>query len=177
MVIMKPKTKTKAGQAAVVLGTLLLLILTLFPFYLMFNSSIKYNMQIVSNLWFPSPPFHFDNYINAFGQVFPYMVNSILTTSGIVVGVVIVSTLAGYTFARFRNMPGRNFLFFLILAFMMVPAFLVLMPQFMVASRLNMLNTYIVQILPPIGALAPMSMFLSRTFFEGIPYSLLKPPA
>lgn len=171
----KPKKKKiKWNQLVVYIGILGLLILTLFPFYLMLNSSVKYNMQIISNLWFPSLPLHFDNYINAFQQVFSYMLNSLVVTTGIVIGVIFVATLAGYTFVRFTDMPGRNVLFFIILSFMMVPAFLVLIPQFMVVSNLNMLNSYIVQILPPIGALAPMAMFLSRTFFEDIPESLFE---
>ncbi|TBL79143.1 carbohydrate ABC transporter permease [Paenibacillus thalictri] len=146
---------------------------TLFPFYLMVNSSFKYKMQIVDNVWFLTPPFHLDNYINAIRQISPFMLNSIIVTAGIVLGVVVVAVMAGYAFVRF-DMPGGNLLFFLIISLMMIPSFLLLLPQFVLVNKMGLLNTYAVQILPPIGALAPMAVLLARTYFASLSTSLFE---
>lgn len=101
------------------------------------------------------------------------MLNSTIVTTGIVIGVLTVSTMSGYAFVRF-DMPGKNTLFLIIISLMMIPSFLMLLPQFVLVNKMKMLNTYIVQILPPIGALAPMAVFLARTFFSFLPRSLFE---
>lgn len=166
--------RKKAAQTAVHLVLIVLIIMTLFPFYLMIISSVKYKMQIIDNLWFPQMEMHFDNYSNAFRQIYSYILHSLITTSGIVLGVILVATMAGFSFAKYKDMPGKNGLFLLILSFMMIPAFLVLIPQFVLVSNMKMLNTFIVQILPPIGALAPMAVFLTKTYYEGLPYEMFE---
>lgn len=171
---MKLRCGKRMGQVIMHILLCFLVVCTMFPFYLMINASVKYKMQIVDNIWGITAPLHLENYINAFKQIYPYILHSVITTAGIVAGVILVATMAGYAFARFKDMPGKKFLFLLILSFMMVPAFLVLIPQFILVSKLKMLNTFIVQILPPIGALAPLAVFLTTTFYESIPYDLFE---
>ena len=171
---MKKKKKFSPGQIVSHVVLVFLAVCTLFPFYLMLNASVKYKMQIVDDIWGISLPVHWDNYANAFRQIYPYILHSVITTAGIVAGVIIVATMAGFAFARFRDMPGKKAMFMLILSFMMVPAFLVLIPQFILVSDMNMLNTFVVQILPPIGALSPLAVFLTTTFYENIPYDLFE---
>jgi ABC-type glycerol-3-phosphate transport system permease component len=139
----------------------------------MLLSSIKYKVQIVENVWIPMLPIHLDNYTNAFRQIYPFILNSIIVTSGIVCGVIFISVLAGYAFVRF-DMPGKNGLFLLIISLMMIPSFLLLLPQFVLVNKMGLLNTYIVQILPPIGALAPMAILLARTYFSGLSVHLFE---
>lgn len=107
----KARQKRSLNQIGIHIILFMLAFCTLFPFYLMVNSSFKYKMQIVDNVWFMTPPFHLDNYMNAFRQISPFMFNSIIVTSGIVVGVIIISVMAGYAFVRF-DMPGKELLFF-----------------------------------------------------------------
>lgn len=175
--IKKEKRKFSWSQAFIHLVLAAMVVLTLFPFYLMLISSVKYKMQIVDNLWFPELEIHLDNYANAFGQIAPYILHSVITTAGIVGGVIVVSTMAGYAFTRFPQMPAKKLLFMILLSFMMVPAFLVLIPQFILVSDMNLLNTFTVQILPPIGALAPMAVFLVTTYCESIPFGLFEAAA
>jgi ABC-type glycerol-3-phosphate transport system permease component len=165
--------KITVSQSLIHLQVFVLTLISMFPFYLMFTSSVKYKLQIIENLWFPALPFHFDNYANAFRQIYPFMLNSIIVTASIVLGVIIVSVLAGYAFVRF-DMPGKNVLFILILSLMMLPSFLLLLPQFLLVSKMGLLNTYLVQILPPIGALSPMAVLLTRTFFSSLSASLFE---
>ena len=151
----------------------LLLLLTLFPFYMMMATSFKHKVQMNNNFWGISFPLQVDNYATAFQQVFPFILNSIIVTAGIVIGCIAVSSMAGYSFARF-DFPGKSLLFLAILALMMIPGFLLLIPQFLVVKDLGMLNTYQGQIFPPMASISAMATLLTRTFFEGIPGSLLE---
>ncbi|WP_135557146.1 carbohydrate ABC transporter permease [Paenibacillus cymbidii] len=150
-----------------------LLGLTLFPFYMLLVSSLKYTDQMILNFWGIGLPLHLDNYASAFRQIGPFILNSVFISVCIVVGVVVISSLAGYSFMRF-SYPGKNALFLLILALMMVPGFLILIPQFLLVQKLGMLNTYEGQIFPPMAFGASMATYLMRTFFEGLPRSLLE---
>ncbi|MDF2838137.1 MAG: binding-protein-dependent transport system inner rane component [Paenibacillus sp.] len=151
----------------------ILLGLTLFPFYMLIVSSLKYSEQMILNFWGVGFPLHLDNYVTAFKQIGPFIWNTVFISSCIVIGVLIISSFAGYSFMRF-SYPGKNVLFMLILSLMMVPGFLILIPQFLLVQKLGMLNTYQGQIFPPMAFGASMATFLMRTFFEGLPRSLLE---
>lgn len=151
----------------------LLLIATFFPFYMMVITSLKHKAQVETNFWGISFPFRFDNYVTAFEHIWPYITNSIIVTAGIVLGVIICAALAGYSFARF-DYPGKNILFTLILALLMVPGFLILVPQFLLVQDLGMLNSYQGQMFPPMAVTSSIATLLFRTFFEGIPKSLFE---
>lgn len=150
-----------------------LLLLTLFPFYMLISSSFKHTEQAIHNFWGISFPLRFDNYGTAFKQIAPFLGNTILISSCIVLGVIVISSLAAYSFTRF-DYPGKNMLFMLILSLMMIPGYLVLIPQFLLVQNLGMLNTYQGQIFPPMAFGAAMATFLMKTFFEGIPKSLIE---
>lgn len=155
------------------LALAILLGLTLFPFYMLIVSSLKYSEQMILNFWGIGLPLHLDNYVTAFKQIGPFIWNTVFISSCIVAGVLLISSFAGYSFMRF-SYPGKNLLFMLILSLMMVPGFLILIPQFLLVQKLGMLNTYQGQIFPPMAFGASMATFLMRTFFEGLPRSLLE---
>lgn len=155
------------------LTLLALLLLTLFPFYMLLITSLKLQDQIVHHFWMPAFPLHADNYLKAFTQTRPFIQNSILITAGIIGCVLVNSTLAGYSFARFR-FPGKALLYCLILMLMMIPAFLLLIPQFLLFKQLGLLNTYGAQIFGPMAGASALAVMLMRTFFEGISRSLLE---
>lgn len=165
--------KRSFGAAANQTALLLLLALTLFPFYMLLITSLKYQDQIVHRFWLPAFPLHFDNYAGAFRQTWPFIWNSILITAGIIGCVLVNSALAGYAFARFRFF-GKGALYMAILMLMMVPGFLLLIPQFLLFKHLGLLNTHWAQIFGPMAGASAMATMLMRTFFEGISGSLLE---
>jgi len=154
-------------------GLALVFVLTLLPFYLTLANSLKYRMQITMNIWIPTPPFHFDNYARAFREIWRGLFNSVFVTACIILGALLCSSLAAYSFARF-SFPGKTFLYFSIIAFLMIPGFLTLIPQFMLFRDMKLLNTYPCIILPVIATTAVMPTIFFRTFFEGLPKSLLE---
>lgn len=81
----------------------------------------------------------------------------------------IVNSMAGYAFARLK-FPGKNIIFSLLLAVMVIPAQTVMLPQFSIIYKLGLSNSYLALILPTIAS--PMYIFLFRQNFLGIPESI-----
>lgn len=147
--------------------------LTLLPLYLMVVNSFKTDMQYYYDVMGPSLNPTTDTYKAAWVYVAPFIKNSLIVTIGVTALSLFCSLLAAYAFYKY-TWPGKNFLFAALLALMMVPGFMTLAPQFMIAKKLKILNTLIVQILPLTGATSVLSTFLIRTYLEGLPKSLFE---
>lgn len=143
-------------------------VLTFFPFIFMLLTSTKSVPQFYQNFWKISFPLHFENYAEAWGGISRYVFNSILVSSLSLLGVLTLGSTTAYIFARF-DFFGKTVLFFAILALLMVPGILTLIPAFMVVKQLGLLNSYWVLILPYISGGQVFAIFLLRSFFESIP--------
>jgi len=82
-----------------------------------------------------------------------------------------ISSMVGYGFARYRNVPGNKQLFWLVIAMMIVPFIVILIPQFMLYSKLKLTNSYWPWYLGALGG-APFYIFMFRQFFLGFPKEL-----
>ena len=120
--------------------------------------------------WIPS---HFT--LDAFAQVLNagnillWYLNSAITSIIITVVTVLFSSMAAYALSRIR-FPGRWLLFWLIMAGIMVPAQILIVPLFTEVNAFHMVNTYWGLILPQIAA--PFAVFIFKQFFDGIPHEL-----
>ena len=125
-----------------------------------------YPLQIL-----PKTPI-FRNYYDAVTMIpfFTYMGRSSLLASSYTVLTVLSSALAGFGFARHRA-PGRNALFILVVAMIMVPAIITIIPQFIIYSRLGIVGSYWPWILWGLSG-SPFHIFLFRQFFAGFPKEL-----
>ena len=99
-----------------------------------------------------------------------YLLNSIIIAAGGIIGTLLGSSLAGFGFARLR-FPGRDALFFLNLTALMLPAWVVIVPHFMMFSYVGWLDTYLPFIVPAFFGNA-YHIFLFRQWFMGIPREL-----
>lgn len=99
-----------------------------------------------------------------------YMKNSTLMTVGTIVGVVVLSILAGYPLARLR-FPGRNFIFVAILATMMMPTEVAIIPNFITLKHLGLLDTQLGAIIPNLST--AFGIFLMKQAFEAVPQDLV----
>ncbi|WP_105565786.1 carbohydrate ABC transporter permease [Microbacterium halophytorum] len=158
-------------QYGVHAGLIALVAVSLAPYLFMVVTSFKDNEQYYENFWAPALPFHWENYATAWHQVQPYLIASLIVAAASVVGIVAVSLVAAFVFARFR-FPGRNTLFVLIAALMMVPSIASLIPLFVMMRNMGMLNTYWVLIIPHIATGAVLGTILMRTFIAGIPQTM-----
>jgi len=105
-----------------------------------------------------------------FTAAFPrYFLNSIIVAALVTIGNLFFDSLAGYAFARMR-FPGRNFLFFLVLGTMMVPAAMTLVPVFVILTKIGWINTYEGLSVP--FMVSAFGIFLMRQFFQSIPIEI-----
>lgn len=97
--------------------------------------------------------------------------NSFYISTSVTALVILINSMAGYAFAKFR-FPGRERLFALLVATMMVPGQVTMMPVFILMKHLGLLNTYTGLIVP--GSASVFAIFLMRQFMMGIPDELME---
>jgi len=119
----------------------------------------------------PKAP-QWDNFVQALTQAdfLGYAGNSLFLSTTYAVLITLSSAAVGFGFARLRA-PGKNALFLILLATMMIPQILTLLPTYTLFSRLGLLNTYWPWILWGLGA-SPYMVFLFRQFFSSLPKEL-----
>jgi multiple sugar transport system permease protein len=108
---------------------------------------------------------HLANFNDGIGT---YAFNSTVVALGTVAGTILLSTLAGYGFSRFR-FPGRNVLFVMILVTLMVPFQSILTPLFLVLKTLHLLNNLLGLTLVYITFQLPFGVFVMRNAFDSVP--------
>jgi len=155
------------------------------PFIYMLMTSVKtYGSATTNNFWpwFPlgDEELQFSNYSEAITTTgmdratntflfVRYFANSVIVSLAIVVGTVLTSILAAYALTH-MNLPGRNFFFILILATIMVPNDLTLVPKVVMMFNFQWYNTYLALIVPFLVSV--VGIFLIRQFFLQIPKDL-----
>ncbi len=168
-----PYRRSAANQALLIGCLILLVALTLVPILFMFYSSLKSNAQILGSFWsLPSPP-QWDNYGEAYTSIWRYVVNTILYAAGTSSLAVALSAVSGYLFAK-KDFPGKELLFMLLLAMMMVPGILTLIPAFVWYEQLGLTNTPLAIIIAHAAGGQIFGTFLCRTSMEGMPGSLFE---
>jgi multiple sugar transport system permease protein len=162
----------------VVGGRLLLLsfgaVVLILPFVYMLATSFKPNALVleIPPQFFPQHPTT-ANYVDAWtsNQFGRYFLNSVLVAVVTTTAAVLLSSMMAFAFARFR-FPGRTLLFGLVLIALMVPTMMMLIPQFLLAKQLLLLNSLWGLIVFYTGGNLALNTFLLRSFFQDIPYEL-----
>ncbi|GGA42146.1 carbohydrate ABC transporter permease [Paenibacillus physcomitrellae] len=148
-------------------------ILFLAPFFWMVTTALKSidELYLFPPKWIPSK-LHFDNFIDAWkSQPFHiYLKNSLTVTIMTMLGQLISSSLVAYGFARFQ-FKGKDFLFILLLATMMIPWEVTMIPLYMEFNWLGWINSLKTLIVPSWFG-APFFIFLMRQFIMTIPLEL-----
>lgn len=150
-----------------------LLLLSLVPLIMMVLLSLKSNADIFTRFWaLPSPP-RWDFYAAAGTALWRYLLNTGIVAGVAVPTVVVLSSLAGYSLARLR-FPGRDLVYMLVLALLMVPGILTLIPTYALVQQMGLLNTRWALILPYAAGGQVLGIVLCRTFFGGLPEELFE---
>ena len=102
-----------------------------------------------------------------------YLLNSIFVSGMVVIGTVSSAALVGFGFARLRSRM-KNFLFMLVLATMMIPSSVTLIPVYSIYSKIGWIDTYLPLIVPAFTGGGAFSIFLIKQFFEAIPNELVE---
>lgn len=168
----------KAALSKIVLTIIMLVLafIVIFPFILMLSSSLKPLNEIYQ---FPpkiiSPNSSLSNYKKVLFEQTPsfllYLKNTAFTTLVSVLGTVVTASLGGYAFAKLK-FKGRDTLFLLYLATMMIPFQALMVPQFILFRYLGIFNTLWALILPRL--FSPLGTFLMRQNFAEIPNEIIE---
>ncbi len=147
---------------------LILVALTcLFPLFWMVRTSLMTQADIFVDKSFLSLPFHFENYwiVWTEGHFAVYFLNSLIYTTVVVLGIVVISSLAAFAFSRLR-FPGKNFFFYMFVAAMMIPLPGSFVPLVVLMQNLHLVNTRQGYILCMINVGLSLSILLLKTFFD-----------
>lgn len=167
--------KHRVVQTLIYLCLLLLCLLFISPIGFMIAGSLKPDARVLVEArdWraFWPAGMSLDNYYDVFTRVdfVRYLLNSLFINTMIVGAGLLVNALAGYAFARL-SWRGRDLLFSLVLAILIIPLEAIAVPLFYLVTLLGWRDTYLVQILPFIAN--AFSIYLFYTFFIGMPREL-----
>lgn len=153
----------------------ILSVISLAPIVIMLFDSFKTGSELAVNSWGFPQDFTFHNYTSLVsynsGVMTRTFMNSVFVSTVYTVLSLLLSCLAAYAFAKFQ-FKGKNWIFALLLATMMVPAELTMPAVYLMFSKAKLLNTYSIQIFPGIANV--FCLFMLRQSIETIPSSLLE---
>lgn len=149
-------------------------ILMVMPFLWMFSTSLRPSAESykLPPAWLPTQ-WHFENYAAVFQSTVPFLafaLNSLKITLFVVLGQLITCSMAGFAFARLR-FPGRDVLFIVLLASLMVPYQVTIIPVFIIMKNLGLADNHLSLIL--IGLTSAFGVFLLRQFFLTVSQDLI----
>ncbi len=177
----KPVTSREfIGKALTWLLLAAITLMWLVPFAWMLSTSVKTPQELQGIVWIPQV-IDFSNYSTAFsfGMWGAWFKNSAIITILSVIGMVLSSSLVAYSFARLR-WRARDFWFSVVLATMMLPGIVTMIPQFILFAKLpafgfmgsrSWVNTFLPLIVPAWTG-AAFNIFLIRQFMRGLPMEL-----
>ncbi len=164
--------KRKRYLAQIITGMILFLLAlaALLPFVYMIL--ISFTQKKALDLRFAGEVFNLQNYINVFANlnIGRALFNSVVVTGGACLLNMVIASMAAYGFSK-KQWRGRDQIFMLYLATLMVPGQVTLIPTFTIMKTLNLLNTHIALMLPIVNA---FGVFLIRQFMVGVPDELIE---
>lgn len=167
----RSRVRYVAGQSLLIGSLVVILVLSFVTIALMLFLSLKDNGQIYGRFWSLPDPVRWENYRDGWLLMRRYIFNSLIYSLASVVGVVFLSSMSGYVFARHR-FPGKEVIYVVILALLMVPGVLTLIPAFVLVRELGLTNTPWALILPWTAGGQIFGILLCRSFFSTLPQEL-----
>ncbi|WP_121299546.1 carbohydrate ABC transporter permease [Planococcus citreus] len=150
-------------------------LMILSPLWWMLSTSLKTMAEVMSfpPTFFPES-WNWSNYIRTWeaAPFTQYTINTLVITTLVVIGNVLSNSFIAYGFAKIP-FKGRNVLFAIVLATMMIPGFVTLIPQYVLFAKLGWVNTYYPLIVPAFFGSA-FNIFLLRQFYMTIPNELIE---
>lgn len=150
-------------------------LVTLAPFLLSVMTALKSPQQFASAPPLAPPsPVTLSNFTQLFGGTYDFVSPVVVTVQVVLVvlvGQLVFSVLAAFAFARL-SFPGRDALFWVYLATLMVPAVVTIIPLYAMFTAIGLRNTFWAIVLPQVFG-SPYAIFLLREYFRGIPEDLI----
>lgn len=145
----------------------------IFPLFWMVRSALMTNETVFIDKSLIPHEIHFSNFVQAWteGNFGTYFLNSVIYTSSVVFGIVLISSLAAYAFSRLE-FPGKNFFFYMFVAAMMIPLPGSFVPLYKLMNDLGLVNNPLGYIICMINVGLSLSILLLKTFFDKMPSDL-----
>ena len=181
----RPRRRPPIGRVVAWIVMILLLLITIFPFYWMLRTALSSNSALYANSTSLLPvDFSWGGFERVFGlqstdeaiaqggsgaamDFWRYLGNSVIVATGITICQVFFSAMAAYAFSRLR-WRGRNLVFSVFLLSLMVPVIFILIPNFLLVKQLGLIDTLFGVMLPSLF-MAPFAIFFLRQFFMNVP--------
>lgn len=169
---MEVRTARNARRILVYVGITAAAVVVLFPFFWMIVTALKQPGQAFTPQIFPGNPTldNFRRVLSDYGFT-RYFVNSVIVATSAAFFATLFATLAGYAFAK-RGFWGRDRLFGFLLASLMIPGMMYVVPQFAIINRLGWMNTYQAMVVPHLANV--FGLFLMRQYMMTIPSELME---
>ena len=168
-------TSNRKNRKSIFTFLLLSVIAVLFiiPFIWVIATSLKPEAEVFSLTWLPGDP-QWNNYSKVFEKLpfLAYLKNSVFITVMNIIGILLSSSVVAYSFSCLQ-WPGRDKTFIFVLATMMLPMQVVMIPIFIIFKEFGWLNTFLPLTVPAFFGGGAFNIFLLRQFFLTIPNSLL----
>ncbi|MFI1565867.1 carbohydrate ABC transporter permease [Streptomyces sp. NPDC020490] len=171
-----PLGRRRTGSLAWHIGSLLILAVVLYPVVWVIGASFKPSKDIINSLQlFPAHPVlgNFKGLADGIADIsiWTFFQNSLLYAGGAVVGILISCSLTAYAFAKIR-FTGRNLLFSLMIGTLLLPYHVLLIPQYVMFQKMELINTYVPLLLGKYLATEAFFVFLMVQFMRNLPKEL-----
>lgn len=168
------RTRWTRSQVAVFVTLLLVTAVFLFPIYWAVNTALQTTAQQnkLPVVWWPGD-LQWGNLHTAWTQqpFTDYLWHTLIIVAGVTIGSVASASLVAYGLSRLRY-AGRDFWFNVVLATLMLPFIVTLIPQYLMFQQLGWLDSYLPLIVPAFFGGGPFNIFLLRQFMMGIPHEI-----
>lgn len=171
--ISKKKIREVRFQIVIELIMLCILFMAFVPIFLMISMSFKTNWEIYNDFFAPPKQIAWNNYSNAFAKLSGNMANTLGVIAVAVALTLVLSAIGGYVFAT-MDFPGKSFLYYLMLALMMVPGVLSLAANYNLIIRYGLYNTRWALIYAWISGGQILGIILCRNSIEALPKDLFE---
>ena len=157
----------------VVIGAILMI--EMFPFYMMIQISFKDNAMFNRNPWLPAgiQSWQWSNWVFGVKLVMPYLANTVFVSVSATVGSLCLAVMGAYFFARYR-MPLSGFFWSAFLLLMLLPGVANIVPLFLLLKSLHLLNTLWALIILGVAGGQVFNIYVLRNFIEDIPKDLFE---
>ncbi|WP_337103788.1 carbohydrate ABC transporter permease [Paenibacillus sp. YIM B09110] len=149
--------------------------ITVYPIVFVAINSLKSTSDFYANVWALPSTIHWSNYSSAWfdAQIGEYFTNSAIIVVSAVLVIAVFGVMAGYALGRL-NLPYAEMILMFFLAMKMIPHESLIMPLYLMLSKMGIIGDHISLILPYAGWGLPIAIYILKNYFQTIPNSLLE---
>lgn len=154
---------------------ILFVILTIYPMIFVLLTSTKTTSEFYNNIWLLPENFAWENYEYAWNvaKIGEYFLTSVIVVVITVVVTLILAAFAGYALAKL-NVPKADLIMLIIFLLTMLPSESIIMPMYIIISKMGITGTYLSLIIPYIGWGMALTIYIYRNFFKTVPTEIIE---